>query len=91
MSNVGRINCQLTTKVGTIPGHNENLILIDPKSGEQIFNSIKNIIDDNNLRIRLAKNEHIFASNTSHLRRYYQILARPLKKSLQKNDIFPIN
>ncbi len=77
----------ITTKVGTIPEvftHNENLILIDPKCEEQIFNSIKNIIDDNNLRIRLAKNGHIFAKQHFSSEKVLSNLSQTIEEIITK-------
>ena len=77
----------ITTKVGTIPEvftHNENLILIDPKSEEQIFNSIKNIIDDNNLKIRLATNGHIFAKQHFSSEKVLSNLSQTIEEIITK-------
>ena len=55
----------VATKVGSIPfflNDNDNCLLIKPKSVKKLYNAIKKIINDKNLRKKIIKNGFKLAS-----------------------------
>lgn len=73
----------ITTNVGTISEvftNKENLILVSPKNEEQLFESIKKIIIDSDLRIKLAKNGHIFSKQKFSSEQVLSDLSQSIKE-----------
>lgn len=77
----------ITTNVGTIPEvftNKENLILVSPKNEEQLLESIKTLTLDSNLRIKLAKNGHIFSKDNFSSEQVLLELSDSIKEIISK-------
>jgi len=77
----------ITTKVGTIPEvftNNENSILIEPKNENEIFQSIKRLTINHDLRIKISKNGHIFSKYNFSSTQTLKLLDRTIQEIIKK-------
>ena len=79
----------IVSNVGMIPdytSHEVNALLINPKSANEIFNSLEKLFKDTNLQKKLSKNAYLFAQDNFTQHNGLKLLSTEIKKLIKKTQ-----